>query len=239
MKIGLASVECRNEDIQHNKNKIIEYMKKANKLSIDYLFFGEAFFQGFDSLSWCFDIDRNIAIPNDGSVMKSMMQACRAYQIGLGFGYFELYEEHIYSSYIILSKNGDKIINYRRISEGWKDLKITNLRYKEGMESPIFKIDNQFFQIALCGDLWDEKTIHHFKQKKNILWPVHVDYTLEEWVQELKTYHQQALKYSSQVLMVNNILKPNTHGGAFLFNHNAILRHSFDLEGILIIERFK
>jgi N-carbamoylputrescine amidase len=160
--------------------------------------------------------------------------------VGLGFGYFELYNQAIYSSYLIVEKNGEEIINYRRVSKGWKEYAKTDSHYKEGENINSFNIQDSHFSVALCGDLWDEETQIAFMTDKvrnsNLLWPVHVDFSLEEWNNQLKEYHNQALLFSKNVFLINNILKPGAHGGAFKFSETGIKSIGFDLEEILIID---
>ena len=51
MRIGLTSYRCKNRDIGFNLSQIERAMKKVQDQA-DLLCFGEAFLQGFDSLSW-------------------------------------------------------------------------------------------------------------------------------------------------------------------------------------------
>ena len=91
--------------------------------------------------------------------------------------------------------------------------------------------------IALCGDLWDYTD--RFRTEHLLLWPVYVDYTMEEWDSEvLNEYAAQADLAASDVLMINPMdNKPVNHGGSFHFhNGRAIERIPFDQEGILIVE---
>ena len=50
MKIGLASYRCENKNIEFNISRIERAMRKVQGKA-DLLCFGEAFLQGFDSLS--------------------------------------------------------------------------------------------------------------------------------------------------------------------------------------------
>jgi len=68
MKIGLVTAECVNSDINHNVSQILKYLNIAQAKQIDYIFFGESFLQGFDSLEWLFEIDRTIVIISISSV---------------------------------------------------------------------------------------------------------------------------------------------------------------------------
>ena len=240
MKIGLAVAECINGDINHNLSQILKYLNIAKANEIDYIFFGESFLQGFDSLEWSFETDRTIAVSRDNNIIKMIKDVASKNNVGVGFGYFELYNQAIYSSYLVVDKNGEEIINYRRVSKGWREYAKTDLHYKEGENINSFNIQGSHFSVALCGDLWDEETQISFMTDKvrnsNLLWPVHVDFSLEEWSNQLKEYHNQALLFSKNVFLINNILKPGAHGGAFKFSNNEIKKIGFDLEKILIID---
>lgn len=62
MKIGLASKEFINKDIEKNTNTIIETMIEAKENNANMICFGEAFLQGFDSLSWNYEKDKEMAL---------------------------------------------------------------------------------------------------------------------------------------------------------------------------------
>jgi len=240
MKIGLAVSECINGDINHNLTQIIKYLDIAQVKKIDYIFFGESFLQGFDSLEWSFETDQTVAVSRDDNIIKMIKDEARKNNVGVGFGYFELYKQAIYSSYLIVEKNGEEIVNYRRVSKGWKEYSKTDSHYKEGQNINGFNIQGSHFSIALCGDLWDEDTQTAFLtdtvRNSNLLWPVHVDFSVEEWSHQLIEYHKQALLFSKNVFLINNILKPGTHGGAFKFSDSGIKKIGFDQEEILMID---
>ncbi|MGE4571574.1 MAG: carbon-nitrogen hydrolase family protein [Candidatus Izemoplasmatales bacterium] len=238
MKIGLIPARCINNDISFNLSQIIRFLEMASKENVDYIFFGESFLQGFDSLSWSYDIDKDIAVKRNSIIIRKIKHLSKKYGVGLGFGYFELAQASIYSSYLVVSPEGKELINYRRVSKGWKEYRKIDKRYKEGNSVKHFRIDSFDFTLALCGDLWDEETVSLFAKNQvfqtNIIWPVHVDFSLQAWSNEIKHYHKQALKFSRQVLLINNILEPHTHGGAFIFTESDYRSIAFDKEEILV-----
>ncbi|MBN2504867.1 MAG: hypothetical protein JXB20_05940 [Bacilli bacterium] len=185
MKIGLAAVECKNNSIDFNLKQILLYLQKAASRKIDYLFFGESFLQGFDSLVWNFEEDKEKTVSKNSAVIDLIKKEAYILDIGVGFGYFD-------------------------------------------------------FTIALCGDLWDEKTYGLFLNEKvshsTIIWPVYVDYSLQEWISELKNYQERALLFSDNVCLVNNITKKRSIGGAFYFNKFDNQMLDFDIEDILLVE---
>ena len=82
------------------------------------------------------------------------------------------------------------------MSVGWKESKLTDEHYKEGDTVETFYFKGYDFEIALCGDIWDI-TWGKFVTNAIVLWPVYVNFTLEEWLQEEKEYLSQAKKYLS------------------------------------------
>lgn len=64
MKCALASMGFINEDIEYNKNVIIETMIKYAK-DADIVIFGEAFLQGFYGATFEAEHDSGLAISQD------------------------------------------------------------------------------------------------------------------------------------------------------------------------------
>ena len=152
MNIGLAAYKFINNDIEYNINKIETALQTTK--NIDMLCFGEAFLQGFDAFNWNYDNDKNVAISLDFSIMKRLEQMSKDYNIDLAFGYLEIDNEDLYSSYAIII-DGKLTYNYRRISIGWKEYSLTDHHYKEGNEVLMFNYKGHNITIALCGDMWE------------------------------------------------------------------------------------
>lgn len=236
MKIGLVSYEFKNGKIEYNIEKIEKAIISSNG-SANLLCFGETFLQGFDSLSWNYEIDKNIAITKESVTMEKLKKLSKKYKIDLGIGYIEREKEKIYSSYIVI-ENGKIIHNYRRITKNWKEYLITDEHYCEGKTSDKFIYKNREFKIALCGDIWicPEK----FKTNGILLWPVYCNFTKEEWKNtEQYDYAKQSKLASDNVLLVNSITKdePISVGGAYYFK-NGKIEKSLELnkEDILFVE---
>ena len=233
MNIGLVSYEFKNHDMTFN----IRQMEKALKAvgdRVDLLCFGESFLQGFDSLSWSFDSDKKTAVSQNTETMKSIRLLTKTYNCALAFGYFELSEDAIYSSYAVIN-DGEILHNYRRISTGWKECSLTDEHYREGNEISEFTLKDNNFMVGLCGDLWDEPA--RFKTEGILLWPVYVNFSLDEWTDEETEYAKQAKDVAGTALMINSISKePLSHGGAFIFSDGKLINEViYDTENITII----
>lgn len=233
MILGLAAYKFINKEIDFNISQIEKAIKSSKE--IDLLCFGEAFLQGFDAFNWHYENDKNIAISKDSSVMKKLEKLSDDYNIDLAFGYLEKNGEELYSSYAVII-NGKLTYNYRRITIGWKEYSKTDSHYKEGNDVLKFNYKGHNITVALCGDLWEcpEK----FKSEDLLLWPVYVNFTIDEWKNEEIEYSKQALIACNNTLMINSLSRnPDCSGGCFYFKDGKIKEKlNYNIEDILILE---
>lgn len=234
MKIGLVSYEFINRDIGFNISQIEKGMKSVQG-SVDILCFGEAFLQGFDALCWDYEKDKSIAVSVDSPIMHQLCDMASRYHTDLLFGYIEKCGNNIYSSCAVI-ESGKLVHNYRRISRGWKEYSIADEHYKEGIDTGEVLYRGQPVKIALCGDMWEfpEK----FKTANLLVWPVYVNFTLDEWAHYEMEYAEQARIASNKTLMINSISQnPKSFGGAFYFVDGKIEKKlAYDAEDVLIVE---
>jgi len=234
MKIGLASYECRDNDLAFNLAQMERAMRSAQGRA-ELLCFGESFLQGFNALCWEFNADKNIAVSCRSEVMERLCGMTLQFGVDLLFGYLEKDADAVYSSCAVIEK-GNLIHNYRRISRGWKEYWKTDGHYREGTETREFLYHGLPIMPALCGDLWDSPK--RFMTGSLLIWPVYVNFTLDEWNRYETEYAEQALLASRKTLMVNPISRdPPAHGGAFFFLDGKIqAKLGYDSEDILIVE---
>ena len=62
MKIALASARIVDRDIKYNLSRMEHYMTEAKLSGADLVWFGEAFLQGFNALSWQYEEDKKMAM---------------------------------------------------------------------------------------------------------------------------------------------------------------------------------
>ncbi|HEY8364599.1 MAG TPA: hypothetical protein VIK84_03420, partial [Haloplasmataceae bacterium] len=161
--------------------------------------------------------------------------------VGLAFGYLENDNSKLYSSYLFIDNMGNEVYNYRRYTSGWKEIYADQKIYQEGKDVGVFSYKDKKIAIGLCGDFWDERYdyIERIAQieKDFVIWPVYVNFTIEEWNKELEEYAKQSFLFGDRVLMINSLSKnPCSHGGSFDFMNGKVReRTSFDKEDILIV----
>lgn len=234
MRIGLAPYRFINNDVEYNLSQI----KKAlmdSKGKVDLLCFGETFLQGFDSLTWRYDSDKDVAITVDSEVMDLLRAWSVEFDTAILLGYIEREEDTLYSSCAVLSK-GTMIFNYRRISTGWKESSLCDEHYGEGEAVNSFKLGGKDLSIALCGDLWEYPD--KFKTDGLLIWPVYINFGLDDWANEESEYAEHAATVAKDVVMINSISDaPVSHGGAFYFKEGkTVVRTGFDSEEVMIID---
>ncbi|MBR5949263.1 MAG: carbon-nitrogen hydrolase family protein [Clostridia bacterium] len=233
MKTAIAQYEFRNGDIDFNLKNMERAIEKASGKA-DIVVFGESFLQGFDALCWDFDTDKAIAIEQQSETMRRIERMSREYGTDIVFGYFELDGESIYSSCAVI-EGGRLTQNYRRISVGWREPN-TDWHYKEGNETCEFDYRGQKLMLALCGDMWDMP--ERFKTNGVLVWPVYINFPLDEWRKMEHEYAEQALLAAGRALLVNPISHdPDSIGGAFCFERGRIeQRLDYGEEGLLFVE---
>src|SRR5699024_10804673 len=192
MKIGLASKEFINGNIEKNIDTMKKTMRESN--NIDFILFPEAFVHGFDGITFNYNIDKNKALSINSLAIHKLRSYCNKLCLGLGFGYIELDKNNLYSSFMIIGKNGEIINNYRRISPGWKK-ENADSHYLEGENFQTFKLGDKNFVTAICGDLWYDENISklHSLNYDYVLWPNYNSYHKNFWEStEKKDYATRA-----------------------------------------------
>ena len=243
MKILLAGLGFKNNDLEYNLNVILDIISKYSN-NINLIVFGEAFLQGFDSLSWDFNKDKLIAISQNDNKIKIIKDNCIKNNVGVSFGYYELVDESIYSSQMTIDNKGKIIDNYRRVSIGWKE-KYADYHYVEGKKFNNFRYLDKDISVSLCGDMWDDNNLQKIIDLKSdiVLWPVYCDYDANEWNENIKyEYASQVKNISSSVLLVNSfclngIYNDSAKAGCCYFKEGKIKKEiTSGIEDVLIVE---
>ena len=117
MKIALACVPVVNGNIEHNSACILQAME-ACAGKADLVVFGESVLQGFDSLTWEYDLDCRIAVSVTDDPIIRICRAAKQIGIAVSFGYIEKDGSSLFSSQIVIDAFGSIIHNFRRVSKG-------------------------------------------------------------------------------------------------------------------------
>ncbi len=95
MRIALAALGFVNKDINHNKMVIIDTLNNL-KNKVDIVLFGEAFLQGFDSLSFDYEKDKYIPLSIYSDVIREIIETAKNNQIAVSFGFIEKEDNKVY-----------------------------------------------------------------------------------------------------------------------------------------------
>lgn len=226
MKLVLCAGEMDNNKLDIQVNRMEEYMR-SNK-AVDFLVFGESYLNGFDGLTWDYeiDIDRGISLEDD--LIGKIQEMCLFYSSGLSFSFIERLENNLYCSNLVIDRNGNIIDLFRRKSPGWKD-ESAGPNYCEGKDFQTFDYKDKRILVAICGDLWFDENIARINELEAdlIFWPLYIDYLKDQWHKEAKfDYREQTSKLKAPVLMVNSYMEglDTAKGGAYFFDRGLIIQ---------------
>lgn len=243
MKCALASMGFINEDLQYNKQVIIDTLTDYSAKA-DMVIFGEAFLQGFYGATFDVEHDTQIAVSQDDPIIKEICSAAKHLSTAVSFGFIEKANHCFYSSQITIDANGRAIDLYRRVSPGWKEDSANN-QYCEGNGFHLFPFCGKDIAIGLCGDLWFDENVNKVKQLNPdvVFWPVYTDFDSDAWNTSIKyEYASQANLFCKTVLYVNSYCKDKegnefARGGAALFRNGEICAEiPSGREGVLLVE---
>ncbi len=205
-KIALAACPFINNNVGHNVRAITDVVDRVGG-ECDLVLFGEAVLQGFDSLLFDYETDKDIAVTPDDHIIDDIRDAAIRQSVAVSFGYIERDGNSVYSSQLVIGQNGETLHNYRRVSPGWKEHR-ADFHYREGESFDTFDYADKRFAIALCGDLWQDGRTDEIRAlgADVVLWPVYCDYDSDEWNSTIKhEYAKQASTAADNVLLVNPI----------------------------------
>ena len=225
MNIILASAEMFN-NIDKNLDTLTRLV--IENRNADLIVFGEVFLHGFDALKWSFEKDKSIALSIDSEEIDKIKDLANQHNIAISFSFFEKYNGNIYTSNIVIDKNGGIIDLYHRVSPTWTIENVSE-EYKSGDNFHTFELMGKSILVAVCGDLWFDKYIKRINKLKPdiILWPLYIDYSVDEWESKaLEEYNQRASMLCAPVLMVNSYMRDSKGavGGAYLFSQGKVMK---------------
>ena len=237
MKISLMTAHFVNNNLKHNINEMVKGMRLAKQHEAKLVCFGEAFLQGFDSLTWIYEHDREVAISTDSDAFQILIDLSSDIQIDLMFGFLERDGEKLFSSCALVG-DGGLLHLYRRISKGWKEYDRADFHYCEGGIPQPFCYRGMQCMIAICGDLWEYPS--EFARGEDVLfWPVFINYPIAEWKNGVENeYAQQAACVCKEVLLVDSLGdEKNVFGGCCRFSDGCTVQSlETGEEGMLTVE---
>ncbi len=216
-------------DVEANLATIEREVSFANESHVDLVLFGEAYLQGFEALTFNYVHDVDVSLGMGSVPVAYLRKTACYYGVGIGVGFYENDHGAFYSSYLVIGKKGEVIHRHRRVSEGWK-LPHANADYREGRTFCPFKFEGVNMGVVICGDLWEDHMLRAIAdldaQVDCMLWPVHTDYSVDEWGGGIRQdYIERSSVLSSHVFYVNNYVPCDklAKGGAYVWHQGKEL----------------
>lgn len=222
MIVGLAVAAFQDFSRENNASTIGSYVAEARRQGVDMLLFGEAVLQGVDGLSWepAEDLECH-ALRQGSEFLQGLRRLARAHRMAVGFGYYEQCRDTIFDSYIVFSRAGRTLVNYRRVSESWRPKRHrASEHYSEGASFGTFSFGGIRFGVILCGDLWWDELTPRIRglDCDYLLWPLYIDYSVTGWETSAKQeYLERIRSVGKDTFIINSIQTKagGANGGAY------------------------
>lgn len=211
-------------DAERNLETMKRAIKEAGKRGTDLLIFGEAFLSGFEALNFNYLHDAMTALFIKGPEISQVRRWAAEARLAVGFGFYENDNGYLYSSYLVVDRQGNIRGHYRRVSGGWRPAG-ASIDYQEGDRFVTFQLEGTRLTVLLCGDFWEDDLlmpiIDRDTESDLFLWPVHCDIPIPEWQAIHKEeYRQRSQILSKPIALVNNFVEDEDRakGGAYLWH---------------------
>lgn len=149
MRIGLGQIQPVPGDMKENKNKIIDYIRKAHEKNCDLVVFPELAFVGYD-------LDekdlKKVAETVEGEMVSSLREIGKELGIHIIAGYPERDGKDfnkIYNSCVFIDDKGRILENMRKFYL-WKK---ENIRFERGDRLPVVETKLGKIGLLMCYDI--------------------------------------------------------------------------------------
>ncbi len=230
------------QDTVHEALQMMEsYISNASKQHCDMILFPEVCITGLHNTDRP-EQDIRLGLALDSEEIHQIRKMASDYNIYTAFGWFELHNDSLYDSALLIDDTGKDILHYQRISKGWFEDHANHNFYKVGNELP--SVETKFGKMAflICGDLFYDDIVQKMQDLKAdiILYPFARSMDIGSQIQlrwdhkELSHYIAEWQKSKAVVMAVNYLNKPERHdhffGGAWFLDKSGNIAASYPLE---------
>lgn len=243
MKLALVAALSQANRVDENLQQLKEQTIKAKKEEADLVLFGEAFLHGFQTMNFTYEEDIEKCFSDGSPVIAELRNFAKDKCIGIGFGYYENHRGAIYGSYMILDDQGEVLLNYRRVSKGWKEPQAC-ADYREGKAFKSFRYQGKELGLMVCGDFWEDDLLSAIVNMDAVvdafIWPVHCDYDVTFWEKEERQEYAKRTEILAQpVFFINNysVNPEEAKGGLYHWQQGKTLAsEEMGKEAMLLVE---
>ena len=221
-----VSVPVVGWDREENIAAMVRHMKEASENRVDLLLFPETVITGLIN-GRDFSRDRDLGLRLDSNTIRLLRDKAIEFDIWLAFGLFELCEDTLYDSALLIDRQGEIALHYRRFSPGWRLPNVNPESYGLGEEYMTAETPWGKIGFLICGDLFDVPHLAKESDLDLLLFPFARCFpddiaTLSPAEQQAYWDHQEWPQYAAKIayigapaLMTNYIADPDLEGGAF------------------------
>lgn len=205
--IPLAIVPREKEQNIYKFERLLEYLLPKRP---DLILLPECAFTGY--LYEESDL-REFAEPLDGFTITRMAHLARQHGVALAFGFLERASEGVYDSAVLLDRQGNLSVLYRKISE--------QAPFLCGTRAGIIDTEWGKLGMLMCGDLFHEEALATLSRDVRLLLvPMSRGFDgrspdVERWEREERSAYAEAVRQAGVPTALVNSLEQDTPEGAF------------------------
>lgn len=242
MKLALA-VNYVGNDVSDNVRQMLALAEEAADAGAELVLFPEAATTGLINNDVP-EHDLPLGVPIPGELTERFSAVARERGIWLGTGLFEREGERLYDTAVLIGPDGNIVLRYRRMSNGWHAPNANPDCYGEGSTVPVVKTPFGRLLFLICGDLFDiDLDLVRNQRPDYVLYPfarsMEGTWTQARWDAELATeYTRQVARTGTTFVMTNYISDEGYFGGACVVHGDGTVVHRrpLGMPGLLLAD---
>jgi N-carbamoylputrescine amidase len=230
--------------IEDNLGSILGSIDEASRRGSDLVMFSETALTGLvnDDVPE-HDVLLGTALPS--AHVDLVRQHAKKNNINVALGIFEVEENRLFDTALLLGRDGRIGLKYRRISAGWHHPRADSTFYGHGSAVETYQSDIGKACFLICGDLFDDELVERVQRQRPdfLLVPFARafeggGYSQIKWEKEELTQYLSRVQRAGVKTLLTNYLDDDYFGGAFSVGANGRLIDSLPLgqEGMLTVD---
>lgn len=222
IKVGIAQIECRLGDLQHNLQLHLQMMTQARTAGVELLLFPELSLTGYNLGA----VVPEVAMDAEAAKVLELAQA--AVDITVVFGFVEEGPAAQFYNAAVVVRNGRVIHLHRKLNLPTYGRLEEGKVFAQGQRIDTFEVSSSWTAgLLICADLWNPALVHLAMQQEATLLLAPINSALgavsddfsnpKGWDLTLRFY---AMMYGVPVLMANRV---GSEGEAHFWGGSCII----------------